>query len=575
MVLFALLLVPAQQASAQERSKTRYTEAYDKSWAVVIGIDAYRNVARLNYAAADAQAVTALLPALGFPRENTFLLLNDDATLSRIKDTFYVKLRQMGRNDRLLVYFAGHGETEQIRDGEEGYILPVDASPDNLAGTAIAMDEIQRITQRLRAKHYLFLLDACFSGFAVTRSALSKGGEVPDDYYANARREPVTQVITAGRKGEVVIEKGGHGIFTKRLLDGLRGLADTEGRGLISATQLFAWIEPRVIVDSDKRMTPQYSKLDGEGQFIFALRSGAHRPAATDLTGTFTGMVEGFVNGRKYQMPVTVTFVQRAKNLSGTWSTAAGSSGGITGIVEGSNIRAFKVNQSNPCVATFGGTASAQGGQNALVGSYSGTDCNGNVIASFRVTRIDREQRLDDSPLEFSDLMNVGSSYFGQRRYDDAIDYFQQARDVAETKHDDRGQMTALVFVGAVRNAQGLDGDAIRSLRRAQDLADQLGNKLDQAIIANQIGMVHMSKKRYTEAQREFERGLLLAQQAESDTQQAHELYNLGYVALEQQRHSEALALFDRAMEKAAGLSEPERENIRQKRDETRRQIQR
>src|SRR5262245_51723388 len=73
MVLFALLLVPAR-ASAQTPSKTRYTEAYDKSWAVVIGIDAYRSLPRLNYAAADAQAVAALLPTLGFPRENTFLL---------------------------------------------------------------------------------------------------------------------------------------------------------------------------------------------------------------------------------------------------------------------------------------------------------------------------------------------------------------------------------------------------------------------------------------------------------------------------------------------------------------------
>src|SRR5262249_51905632 len=62
-------------------------------------------------------------------------------------------------------------------------------------------------------------------------------------------------------------------------LDGLRGLADPDGRGIITAAQLAAWIEPRVVRDSKGKMTPQYSKLDGEGQFVF-VRPGARLVAA-------------------------------------------------------------------------------------------------------------------------------------------------------------------------------------------------------------------------------------------------------------------------------------------------------
>ena len=83
-----------------------------------------------------------------------------------------------------------------------------------------------------------------------------------DTYLAAALREPAVQVVTAGRKGERAIEEGGHGLFTRRLLDGLRGVADPEGLGFVTAAQLAAWIEPRVVRDSGGKMTPQYGRLD-------------------------------------------------------------------------------------------------------------------------------------------------------------------------------------------------------------------------------------------------------------------------------------------------------------------------
>jgi formylglycine-generating enzyme required for sulfatase activity len=250
---------------------------YPNSWALVIGVDAYQKAPRLQYATADARSVAELLPALGFPRQNVRLLLDGQATKTRIETVLYQDFAAMGSHDRLFVFFAGHGDTVPIKGGEEGYILPVDANPSQLALTAIPMDDVKKIGQRVQAKHVLFVMDACFSGFAVTRDIEPRG--TTDEYLAAALREPVVQVLTAGRKGERAIEEGGHGLFTRRLLDGLRGLADSEGRGIITAAQLAAWLEPRVVRDSKGRMTPQYGRLDGEGQFVF-LKPGARIAAA-------------------------------------------------------------------------------------------------------------------------------------------------------------------------------------------------------------------------------------------------------------------------------------------------------
>jgi hypothetical protein len=64
------------------------------------------------------------------------------------------------------------------------------------------------------------------------------------------------------------------------LLAGLTGLADTDQNGIITAQELATWLESRVVRDSQDRQHPQYSRLDGEGQFVFVL-PGRERLVAT------------------------------------------------------------------------------------------------------------------------------------------------------------------------------------------------------------------------------------------------------------------------------------------------------
>jgi len=244
--------------------------SYRNSWAVVIGINRYIKAPRLNYAVPDAQSVAAALKELGFPSDKIVIVLDRDATKQRIEQVLYGTLRQTSSEDRVFVFFAGHGVTATLpRGGEQGYLLPVDGDPDDLPLTAISMGDLQRIAQAIPAKHILFAVDACYSGFAISRDVPPT--KVDAMYLEVVTKEPAVQIITAGRKGEPVLEEEGHGLFTRRLLNGLTGLADTDQNGVITAQELATWLESRVIRDSQSRQHPQYSRLDGEGQFVFVV----------------------------------------------------------------------------------------------------------------------------------------------------------------------------------------------------------------------------------------------------------------------------------------------------------------
>ena len=121
------------------------------SWAVVIGINTYQHpeISALSYAVNDARSIAAALTRLDFTLERLFLLLDTQATRQGIEHVLYERLRSAGTNDRLFVFFVGHGETMALPHGDtEGFLLPYDANPRNLFTTALSMSDVQRSTKK-------------------------------------------------------------------------------------------------------------------------------------------------------------------------------------------------------------------------------------------------------------------------------------------------------------------------------------------------------------------------------------------------------------------------------------------
>lgn len=263
------------RGSLQPAANLASATGYADSWAVIVGIDDYARWPKLQYAVRDARAVRdALVGKFGFAKEKVILLENGEASRSAILGAFNERLAQAGlkRNDRLFVFFAGHGATRQLASGRElGYLVPADADPAQLAADGIPMSELQNIAESLSAKHAFFVMDACYSGLGLTRGAGS-GNFLRD----NARRLG-RQMLTAGGADQLVADGGpnGHSVFTWALLQGLAGKGDLNGDGLITATELAAYIAPAVAAVS--RQTPAFGSLPGSegGDFVFELPSEA------------------------------------------------------------------------------------------------------------------------------------------------------------------------------------------------------------------------------------------------------------------------------------------------------------
>jgi hypothetical protein len=199
--------------------------------ALVIGNSRYTHLESLPSAGADARAIAELLESkYGFA---VTALYDADryAMLSALND-----LRtSLGADDNLIVYYAGHGELDQVN--QRGYWLPVDAERRNPANW-ISTVAITDIINAMEAKHVMVVADSCYSG-ALTESGIALAEE---DIGADART--VWQKTLIGRRARTALTSGGlapvlddggdgHSVFARAFIDVLKRNEDVlEGRRL-------------------------------------------------------------------------------------------------------------------------------------------------------------------------------------------------------------------------------------------------------------------------------------------------------------------------------------------------------
>jgi serine protease Do len=283
-VLSLLAYTPVDAASKAKRGvqitsrpSPSLDSLYSHSYAVIIGINAYDKWPSLEYAVNDARSIQKRFKEMGF---DTTILLDNYATRENILKVLGDELpKKVEKNDRVIIFFAGHGQTEELADGSQmGYLVPVDSDTRNIFSTAISMDQVRQFSRRLPAKHVLYLIDACYSGLGLTRS----GGIPPSDrdYLNKITTRKAHQMLTAGGKGDQAHEQDGHGVFTKYILEGLDGSADRDDKGYVTFSDLASYVKPKVTRMTHNSQVPQYGSIDGEGEFVFVLTKAA--PTAED-----------------------------------------------------------------------------------------------------------------------------------------------------------------------------------------------------------------------------------------------------------------------------------------------------
>ncbi|MBW4449732.1 MAG: caspase family protein [Spirirestis rafaelensis WJT71-NPBG6] len=195
-----------------------------KNWAIVVGINHYENLLKLNFAKRDASVM-----ATWFEQEarfdQVFLFTDDSAPIPAnppipTQPTFgHLRrfLRAQFENiqspllkpeDNLWFFFAGHGNRYKDKD----YLMFSDSDPGDIEHTAISVDFVTQRLRRSGADNVVLFLDAC-------RDESSRAGlGIGEQRYQGV----ITFYSCTANQKSWEIEELEHGSFTHSLLEGLR-----------------------------------------------------------------------------------------------------------------------------------------------------------------------------------------------------------------------------------------------------------------------------------------------------------------------------------------------------------------
>lgn len=246
---------------------------FGKSYALVIGIGDYDVYPKLDAPASDAVRMRDFLrDEAGF--DHIVILTDEQASRSRIETLMETTFPNIvGKSDRFLLYFSGHGETRKLSgDSKRGYLILKPAKK----GAWDEMIDMPRVLQWAenvgQSRHSLFILDACFSGLA----ALQVKGTVRDQTIGRLS-QPAHQLVTAGVEDELSFASQGESLFTKAFIEAARGNKRPAPDGIASLSEIMLDVgrsidEFRSSTRMKDRMSPrQYllSAKSNSGEFFF------------------------------------------------------------------------------------------------------------------------------------------------------------------------------------------------------------------------------------------------------------------------------------------------------------------
>ena len=216
------------------------------AYAVVIGIERYRDIPAAAGAGADVARYSALIgKTLGIPSDNVHVLADDHASKNDIENELAWLKDSVPPSGRAYFFYSGHGAPDPSTGTP--YLVPYDADAKSIARTGIALSSVMASLQATRGKDALAVVDACFSGSG-GRSVLPPGAR-PLVFVKEAAPMAKLALFTAATGAQISgpAANGNGGLFSQLVAEGLGSAqADVDGDGQISLSELQQWVKPRV-----------------------------------------------------------------------------------------------------------------------------------------------------------------------------------------------------------------------------------------------------------------------------------------------------------------------------------------
>lgn len=246
-------LSPIENASLSIQSKT---------YAVVVGISDYQDpdIPDLRFADRDAIAFADFLRSSAggtLDANHMKVLINQEATSAQFAIALDWLWEVVKENDKVFIYFSGHGDVEKKSLTQPGYLLCWDAPAKvYMAGGAINVRDLKEVVSTLSVQNkakVVLITDACRSG-KLSGSAVD-GAQATT---ANLSQQFANEIkILSCQPDEYSIEGeqwgGGRGVFSYHLIDGLYGLSDSNKDNEVSLLEISRYLEDHV----SKEAAPQ------------------------------------------------------------------------------------------------------------------------------------------------------------------------------------------------------------------------------------------------------------------------------------------------------------------------------
>lgn len=223
---------------------------------LAIGVSEYAERSLdLEFAAKDAADFRDALDAVAAKRYRTVttrLLIDRQAGRQAVLQGLEWLATEAASDDVVIVFLAGHGAHD---DEGRYYFIAHDGNVARLAQTAVSENDLRRALAAIRGRIVLFA-DTCHAGSVTTTATLSRDhARLADELRAP---ENGVIVLASSTRSEESLEMRslGNGIFTKALVEGLRGRADLLKRGEVTVKGLDYYVASQVAAMTKAAQNP-------------------------------------------------------------------------------------------------------------------------------------------------------------------------------------------------------------------------------------------------------------------------------------------------------------------------------
>ena len=223
-----------------------------------VGVSDYASssLTKLNFAAKDAadfvKTITSSDLSMYDKVASPVTLTDKAATKAAIERGLSQLVRDVEQDDVVMLFFSGHG----VKDGDDTYFMSVDADGDEpYSGVDFALIKKSLTKMTDKKCRVLVFMDACHSGAMYSAKSALKNITFADNdiigYYSSTANQ-----TSAEFKGDE------NGIFTKALIEGLRGKAKNSD-GEITTLGLQQYISDYVSKKTNGRQSPIVENKQG------------------------------------------------------------------------------------------------------------------------------------------------------------------------------------------------------------------------------------------------------------------------------------------------------------------------